>query len=216
MKESSEEKIKQILKSKINIPSGYVDAINTAFIKKGKSNHFIKILTTTCAGIILTSGIVLAGYNIYQKIWKEPEMVKNSDIEKSLENKEISKEEPLSNLKPTKIIENATSAPNNDVYTVAGVTEHPDYPGGMKKFYQFVANNFQIPIDLKGNGKIYIKFIVEIDGSITNEEILKDVGFGTGEEAIRVIKLSPKWIPAKKDGVPVRVQYSLPITLQQG
>ena len=88
MKESSEEKIKQILKSKINIPSGYVDAINTAFIKKGKSNHFIKILTTTCAGIILTSGIVLAGYNIYQKIWKEPEMVKNSDIEKSLENKE--------------------------------------------------------------------------------------------------------------------------------
>ena len=68
MKESSEEKIKQILKSKINIPSGYVDAINTAFIKKGKSNHFIKILTTTCAGIILTSGIVLAGYNIYQKI----------------------------------------------------------------------------------------------------------------------------------------------------
>ena len=93
MKESSEEKIKQILKSKINIPSGYVDAINTAFIKKGKSNHFIKILTTTCAGIILTSGIVLAGYNIYQKIWKEPEMVKNSDIEKSLENKEISKED---------------------------------------------------------------------------------------------------------------------------
>ena len=44
MKESSEEKIKQILKSKINIPSGYVDAINTAFIKKGKSNNFIKIL----------------------------------------------------------------------------------------------------------------------------------------------------------------------------
>ena len=86
----------------------------------------------------------------------------------------------------------------------------------LKKFYQFVANNFQIPIDLKGNGKIYIKFIVEIDGSITNEEILKDVGFGTGEEAIRVIKLSPKWIPAKKDGVPIRVQYSLPITLQQG
>lgn len=125
------------------------------------------------------------------------------------------KEEPLASLTPTKIIESATSVPNNDVYTVAGVTEHPDFPGGMKKFYQFVANNFQIPIDLKGNGKIYIKFIVEMDGSITNEEILRDIGFGTGEEAIRVIKLSPKWIPAKKDGVPVRVQYSLPITLQQ-
>lgn len=140
-----------------------------------------------------------------------PEPKKTTQIQKS-----TPKEEPLSNLAPTKIIENATSVPNNDVYTVAGVTEHPDFPGGMKKFYQFVANNFQIPTDLKGNGKIYIKFIVEMDGSITNEEILKDVGFGTGEEAIRVIKLSPKWIPAKKDGVPVRVQYSLPITLQQG
>lgn len=140
-----------------------------------------------------------------------PEPKKTSQIQKS-----TPKEEPLSNHKPTKVIESATSVPNNDVYTVAGVTEHPDFPGGMKKFYQFVANNFQIPIDLKGNGKIYIKFIVEMDGSITNEEILRDIGFGTGEEAIRVIKLSPKWIPAKKDGVPVRVQYSLPITLQQG
>nr|WP_315143618.1 M56 family metallopeptidase [uncultured Flavobacterium sp.] len=140
-----------------------------------------------------------------------PEPKKTSQIQKS-----TPKEEPLSIHKPTKVIESATSVPNNDVYTVAGVTEHPDFPGGMKKFYQFVANNFQIPIDLKGNGKIYIKFIVEMDGSITNEEILRDIGFGTGEEAIRVIKLSPKWIPAKKDGVPVRVQYSLPITLQQG
>lgn len=140
-----------------------------------------------------------------------PEPKKTPQIQKS-----TPKEEPLSNLTPTKVIENATSVPNNDVYTVAGVTEHPDFPGGMKKFYQFVGNNFQIPTDFKGNGKIYIKFIVEIDGSITNEEILKDVGFGTGEEAIRVIKLSPKWIPAKKDGVPVRVQYSLPITLLQG
>lgn len=112
--------------------------------------------------------------------------------------------------------ESAPTSSNGDVLNVVNVTEKPDFPGGMKKFYQFVANNFQIPIDLKGNGKIYIKFIVEMDGSITNEEILKDIGFGTGEEAIRVIKLSPKWIPAKKDGVPVRVQYSLPITLQQG
>lgn len=111
----------------------------------------------------------------------------------------------------------SSSIPTNDVlFTTAGVTEKPNFPGGMEKFYQFVGQNYQAPTDFKGNGKIYIMFVIEKDGSITNTNILRDVGFGTGEEAIRVIKLSPKWIPAKKDGVPVRVQYSLPITLQQG
>nr|WP_315155338.1 M56 family metallopeptidase [uncultured Flavobacterium sp.] len=126
------------------------------------------------------------------------------------------KKEVLVNLQQEATKEKAKLPTNEDIFNVVNTTERPEFPGGMEKFYQFVGNNFQIPTDLKGNGKIYIKFIVEMDGSITNEEILRDMGFGTGEEAIRVIKLSPKWIPAKKDGVPVRVEYSLPITLQQG
>ncbi|MGL3000139.1 M56 family metallopeptidase [Flavobacterium sp. RSSB_23] len=150
---------------------------------------------------------------------KLPKNLKPNTKEESL----VSPNKNLASLNPDSkteaLLQNTTkeSAPtssNGDVLNVVNVTEKPDFPGGMKKFYQFVANNFQIPTDLKGNGKIYIKFIVEMDGSITNEEIIRDMGFGTGEEAIRVIKLSPKWIPAKKDGVPVRVQYSLPITLQ--
>ena len=63
--------------------------------------------------------------------------------------------------------------------------------------------------------KIYTTFIVEKDGTITNVNIVRDIGFGTGEEAARVIKLSPKWIPAKKAGVPVRVEYNLPIAIQE-
>lgn len=109
-----------------------------------------------------------------------------------------------------------TTQSKNKFHNIGEVSETPEFPGGMEKFYQFVGKNYNLPKDFKGDGKIYIKFIIEMDGSITNEEILRDMGFGTGEEAIRVLKLSPKWIPAKKDGVPVRVQYSLPITLQQG
>jgi hypothetical protein len=84
----------------------------------------------------------------------------------------------------------------------------------MNEFYKFMGANYKIPAELKGNGRVYIKFMVEKDGSLSEFEILRDIGFGTGEEAIRVLKLSPKWIPGKDKDKPVRVQYSLPITLQ--
>jgi outer membrane biosynthesis protein TonB len=70
-----------------------------------------------------------------------------------------------------------------------------------------------VPTDVKLKGKVFVMFIIEKDGSITNANILRDIGYGTGDEMLRVIKLSPKWIPAKKDGLPVRVQYSIPITI---
>ncbi len=111
--------------------------------------------------------------------------------------------------------ESAAAVPSNEVvFNAAGITEKPAFPGGMEKFYEFVGENYKAPTDFKGNGKIYLLFIVEKDGSITNSRILRDVGYGTGEEALRVIKLSPKWLPGKKDGAPVRVEYSLPITLR--
>ncbi|MGL5113040.1 MAG: energy transducer TonB, partial [Flavobacterium sp.] len=101
------------------------------------------------------------------------------------------------------------------IRNIAQVTEKPEFPGGMEKFYQFVGENYKAPKDFRGNGKIYLMFIIEKDGSISNARTLRDPGFGTGEEALRVIKLSPKWIPAKKEGVPVRVEYSLPITVRE-
>ncbi|MFV7236777.1 M56 family metallopeptidase [Flavobacterium sp. ZB4R12] len=90
----------------------------------------------------------------------------------------------------------------------------PEFPGGMLAFYKFVGSNFKTPSGLKGNGKLYLSFMVEKDGSLSEFEILRDMGFGTAEEAIRVLKLSPKWIPGKNNNEPVRVKYSLPITIQ--
>ncbi|MDZ4331538.1 MAG: M56 family metallopeptidase, partial [Flavobacterium sp.] len=102
----------------------------------------------------------------------------------------------------------------NEVYNTAGITEKPDFPGGMMKFYQFVGNNFKTPEQPNLKGKVYITFIIEKDGSLSDIKNIRDIGFGTGEEAIRVLKLCPNWIPGKMNGVPVRVMYSLPITLQ--
>lgn len=72
MQRFNDETIKKALKGKIYIPNSYINAIDTAFNTKQKRIDFIKILATSCVGIILTGGVVSAGYNIYQKIWKEP------------------------------------------------------------------------------------------------------------------------------------------------
>jgi len=107
---------------------------------------------------------------------------------------------------------------NNDFKKVTEVSVKPDFPGGMVEFYKFVGQNYKMPAEVtkqKLNGKVYLKFMIEKDGSLTNIEILRDkIGYGAGEEAARVLKLSPKWIPASDQGKPVRVMYSLPITIQ--
>jgi beta-lactamase regulating signal transducer with metallopeptidase domain len=95
--------------------------------------------------------------------------------------------------------------------------KNPEYPGGITEFYKLVGMNFQISPEADKNkveGKILIKFMVEKDGSLSEFKVEKDLGYGMAEEAIRVIKLSPKWIPGSENGKAVRVEYSMPITIQ--
>jgi Na+-translocating ferredoxin:NAD+ oxidoreductase RnfG subunit len=102
----------------------------------------------------------------------------------------------------------------NAIYNSAGLTEKPEYQGGIELFYQFVAKNYQAPRQEGLKGKVYATFIVEKDGSLTDIKVLRDIGYGTGDEAIRVLKLCPNWTPGKINDEPVRVLYSLPITIQ--
>lgn len=93
----------------------------------------------------------------------------------------------------------------------------PEFPGGVLEFYKFIGKNFKMPEEASKNkidGKIFVQFIVEKDGSLSEFKIVKDLGYGIGEEAIRTLKLSPAWIPGSQMGQPVRVLYSLPITIQ--
>lgn len=102
---------------------------------------------------------------------------------------------------------------DNTVYSTARVEVKPEFPGGIRKFYAFVAKNYKIPSEGGLEGTVIVVFEVEKDGSLTNIQILKDIGYGTGKEAIRVLKLSPEWKPAELNGKKVRCSYSLPITL---
>ena len=104
---------------------------------------------------------------------------------------------------------------NDSIYNSSFVEKEPQYIGGIKEFYKYIGENYNLPNDkeFKG-GKVFTSFVIEKDGSITDVKALRDVGFGTGEEAIRVLKKSPLWIPAEENGQKVRVRYILPLTLQ--
>lgn len=100
------------------------------------------------------------------------------------------------------------------IYNTAGIEIKPEYPGGMTEFYNFIGKNFRVP-DVKGlAGKIFVSFVIEKDGSITDVKVIRDIGYGTGEEAVRVLQNCKNWIPGEQQGKKVRVLYSLPIVIQ--
>lgn len=102
----------------------------------------------------------------------------------------------------------------NKTEEIPTVDTNPEFPGGPETLYNdFLKKNYKMPNVANLKGKVYVTFTVEKNGTLSNIKVLRDIGYGTGEEAIRVLKLSPKWIPAKKNGKPVRWQYSFPITV---
>jgi len=92
----------------------------------------------------------------------------------------------------------------------------PTPQGGMNAFYQFIAKTYQYPAQAQENGvngKVLVQFVVEKDGSLTNIKVLRDLKYGTGEEAVRMLKKAPKWKPGFQNGRAVRVQFTIPIQL---
>jgi TonB family protein len=94
------------------------------------------------------------------------------------------------------------------------VEQVPEYPGGLTAFGAFLGANIKYPAEARKNkiqGRVIISFIVETDGSLSNVTLVRGIGYGADEEALRVIKLSPNWKPGTQNGTPVRVAYSVPI-----
>lgn len=114
-------------------------------------------------------------------------------------------------------VSNKADVKDKDLYTMANIEKLPEFPGGLTEFYKFIGKKFKMPAEAQKNkleGKAYMQFIIEKDGSLSDIKTLQDPGYGIGDEATRVLKLSPKWTAATQEGKPVRVMYSLPITIQ--
>ena len=99
-----------------------------------------------------------------------------------------------------------------EIFTI--VEEMPKFPGGIEALFSYLSKTLKYPAmakDANIQGKVYVTFIVDRDGSIANAQVLRGIGGGCDEEAIKVVKSMPKWEPGKQRGKAVRVQYNLPI-----
>lgn len=94
----------------------------------------------------------------------------------------------------------------NKIYNIYSTQPQPEFPGGLGKFYEFVKTNMIYPTEMNVQGKVFLEFVIEADGSITNITVPRKLGSGTDEEAVRLLKLSKKWIPGSVSGKPVRTK----------
>jgi protein TonB len=104
----------------------------------------------------------------------------------------------------------------NNIVNSVSLDKLPEFPGGINKFYNYVGTNFEKQeIEASGSMRVYVYFVIEKDGSMTDIQVKRDPGFGLGKEAVRVLKaLRTKWSPGMIDGKAVRTAYNLPITVQ--
>jgi len=99
-----------------------------------------------------------------------------------------------------------------EVFSVVEIM--PEFPGGEEARMKFLHDNLKYPEELRDSaiaGRVMIGFVVEVDGSITNVEVVRSVHELLDAEAVRVTKLMPNWKPAMQRGKPVRVRFRMPI-----
>ncbi len=123
--------------------------------------------------------------------------------------------QPAKSVKKEKASNPDMTPDKNGVYQI--VEEMPQYPGGENALMDYVSKNVVYPKEAqeKGiSGRVFVSFIVEKDGSVSNVDVKRGIGGGCDDEAVRVIKAMPKWKPGKMKGKPVRVSYMMPITFR--
>jgi periplasmic protein TonB len=111
--------------------------------------------------------------------------------------------------------EEKTNEAESEIFVI--VEDMPEFPGGEVQLRKWIAANIKYPVIAAENGiqgKVYVQFVVDKDGSITNARIARGVDPSLDQEALRVVNNLPKWKPGMQRGKPVRVSYTVPINFQ--
>ena len=125
-------------------------------------------------------------------------------------NAEVDQQEVIEEYVPVEVEEEEVQ--EQEIFQI--VEEMPSFPGGEAKLMEYVAKNIKYPQIARETGiqgRVFVGFVVEPDGSISNVKLLRGIGGGCDEEAMRVIKSLPKWKPGKQRGKAVRVSYQIPV-----
>lgn len=148
-----------------------------------------------------------------------PKVVKDEELKEPPPTQEEVKETQVATItqEGTNIVdlppENPVVDPDEGkVFTI--VEEMPAFPGGEEKLLEYLQKNIKYPPVARENGimgVVYVTFVVDKDGKIKDSKILRGIGGGCDEEALRVIKSMPQWKPGKQNGRAVQVQYNVPV-----
>ncbi len=106
----------------------------------------------------------------------------------------------------------AASNKEKAVYSI--VEEMPQYPGGDDARINFIVKNIKYPEAARNSniqGTVYVSFVIDTLGKVTNAKIIRGIGGGCEEEVLRLVNSMPNWIPGKQKGVPVNVLFNMPI-----
>ena len=128
-------------------------------------------------------------------------------------NAEVDQQEVIEEYVPVEVEEEEVV--EQEIFQI--VEEMPAFPGGEAKLMEYVAKNIKYPQIARETGiqgRVFVGFVVEPDGSVSNVKILRGIGGGCDEEAMRVIKSLPKWKPGKQRGKAVRVSYQIPVVFK--
>ncbi|MFD2968183.1 M56 family metallopeptidase [Sphingobacterium bambusae] len=174
-----------------------------AMLFKEKTQNKYKFLYLSIAPVL---GLTLLSTLVFNSS-KAKSLVR--DIENKVEYTAVITAEP--DTTGTKMKEDAEK---QKVFTATEV--NPEPVGGLANFRKWIGDNYSYPqeaVDAALKGQMVVSFIVEADGTLSNFEVIKDLGYGTGEAALDLLRKAAKWAPGIQNGRKVRVAYTLPITL---
>lgn len=144
-----------------------------------------------------------------EEVVEDADIFNQDDLNKTTVNEAVAVEEVAVEEKKVEVIEVEESKP---VFTI--VEEMPSFPGGDAERNKFLAENIQYPQQATENGiqgTVYVSFVVDSKGNVTDVKVLRGIGGGCDEEAVRVVKMMPQWHPGKQNGKQVRVLFNMPI-----
>lgn len=133
---------------------------------------------------------------------------KNSNSTLTRENKELTYK-----LKTLQKGDNTIEEETSEVFTI--VEEMPEFPGGNDKLMTYISKRIQYPDLARENniqGRVFVEFVINKDGSVSNTKVLRGIGGGCDQEALKAVNSLPKWKPGTQRGKPVRTRYVLPIS----
>ena len=155
-----------------------------------------------------------------QPVVQQPQVVEVPDEEEIKDDIKVNLDVEVTDETKVETIVVQAEEPKEETDEVFTVVEESAAPkGGMQAFYKFVGEKIKYPAQARRmgiEGRVFVEFVINKDGSLTDVRAIKGIGAGCDEEAVRIVQSSPPWSPGKQRGKPVKQRYTLPIIFKLG